>query len=122
MDDEVYRIPHRRMANGWTGPVYQHMGDLSQEKALGFNGELLQAQSRGRVAKLMPGVFLESHFQRTPQRQSDVNFLRNIDHVENKPVSAHHTVTMVSAYTTCDFFGCFEIVVQKCRSLGRRIN
>ncbi len=117
MDDEVYQIPRRLMANGLTGPVYQHMGVLSQEKALGFNEELLQAQSRGRVAKLMPGVFLESHFQRTPQRQSDVNFLRNIDRVENKPVSAHHTDTMVSAYTTCDFFGCFKIAEQKCSSL-----
>ncbi|KAL0195314.1 hypothetical protein M9458_008886, partial [Cirrhinus mrigala] len=94
VDDEVYQIPRRRLAHGMTGPMYQHMGVLSQEKALGFNGELLQTQSRGRVAKLMPAVFLESHFQRTPQRQSDVNFLQNIDHVENKPVSAHHTVTM----------------------------
>ncbi|XP_018930302.1 tyrosine-protein phosphatase non-receptor type 5-like [Cyprinus carpio] len=94
VDDEVYQILHRRMANGMSGPVYQHMGVLSQEKALEFNGELLQAQSHGRVAKLMPAVFLESHFQRTPQRQSDVSFLQNIEHVENKPVSAHDTVTM----------------------------
>ncbi|XP_067248509.1 tyrosine-protein phosphatase non-receptor type 5 [Chanodichthys erythropterus] len=76
-----------------TGPVYQHMGVLSQGKGLGFHGELLQTQSRGRVAKLMPSVFLESHFQRAPQRQSD-NFRQNIDHVKNKPVTAHHTVTM----------------------------
>ncbi|XP_043093187.1 tyrosine-protein phosphatase non-receptor type 7 isoform X2 [Puntigrus tetrazona] len=90
-DDEVYRIPHRRLANGLTGSAYQHMGVLSQEKPLGFNGELLQVQSRGRVAKL----FLESHFQRTPQRKSDAGFLQSVDQAESKPASAHHTVEMV---------------------------
>ncbi|KAK7130318.1 hypothetical protein R3I93_019827 [Phoxinus phoxinus] len=93
-DKEVYQRPHRRIANGLTGPVHQHTGVLSQRKALGVHGELLQTRSRGRLAKLMPAVFLESHFQRAPQRQSDLNFLQNIDRVENKPVSAHHTVTM----------------------------
>ncbi|XP_056311158.1 transcription intermediary factor 1-alpha [Danio aesculapii] len=91
-DEDVYQTPHRRLANGKIGPVYQQMGALIREKTLGFKGEFLQAQPRGRVAKLMPSAFLQSHFQRAPQRQSDL--LQNTDHAENKLASGHHTLTM----------------------------
>lgn len=90
-DDDVYQTPHRRLANGKVGSVYQQMGALIREKAVGFKGEFLPARPRGRVAKLMPGVFLQSHFQRAPQRQADL--LRNTDHAENKQ-PAHRTLTM----------------------------
>ncbi|XP_051544672.1 receptor-type tyrosine-protein phosphatase R-like isoform X1 [Myxocyprinus asiaticus] len=88
-DNEVYQIPHRLMSNGLTAA-----GVRVQDKAVKLNGEVIHGQTRARIAKLMPAAFLESHFQRAQWRKSDVNFLPRTDHVENKPKSAHRTVTM----------------------------
>ena len=81
-------------------PVYRHVDSQGREHALKFNSASLRAQSRARIAKLMPSALLESRFRQVPHDRSGVSFLARTDHevhVENAPLSASHIVTMVSA-------------------------
>ncbi|KAI4878057.1 hypothetical protein NFI96_011664 [Prochilodus magdalenae] len=78
-------------------PVYRHMDSQGREHALKFNSASLHAQSRARIAKLMPSALLESRFRQVSHDHSGVSFLARTDHevhVENTPVSARHIVTM----------------------------
>ncbi|XP_057182734.1 receptor-type tyrosine-protein phosphatase R isoform X2 [Triplophysa rosa] len=94
-NDEVDQIPHQQhISDRLTGPLYQHAGILDREKSSDSNAEVFHSQSRPRVAKVAPGLFLESHFPKVQQKQSKIIFLPRYSRVVNKPVSAHRTVTM----------------------------
>lgn len=96
--------------NYWSGqyghmapvaPVYRHVDSHGQEHILKLNRASLHAQSRARIAKLMPTALLESRFHQIPQDHSGVSFLARADHkvhMKSTPVSARHIVTMVSAF------------------------
>ncbi|XP_056605082.1 tyrosine-protein phosphatase non-receptor type 7 [Triplophysa dalaica] len=93
-DNEVDLIPQQHISAGLTGPLYQHAGILDQEKSSELNAEVFHGQSRTRVAKVMPSLFLESHFPKVQKKLSKIFFLPRYSRVVNKPVSAHRTVTM----------------------------
>ncbi|KAL7827728.1 hypothetical protein AOLI_G00308800 [Acnodon oligacanthus] len=78
-------------------PVYRHVDSQGREHALKFDSASLRAQSRARIAKLMPSALLESRFRQVPHDRSGVSFLARTDHevhVENAPLSASHIITM----------------------------
>ena len=61
--------------------------------------ETLGAESRARLAKLMPAALLESRFRQAPSGRGGISLLAHTEpevHVEHAPVSARHLVTVVS--------------------------
>uniref|UniRef100_A0AAY4BN45 protein-tyrosine-phosphatase n=1 Tax=Denticeps clupeoides TaxID=299321 RepID=A0AAY4BN45_9TELE len=83
------------------GVVYRHVDIDGHERTVDpHNGPwrrvALHAQSRARVAKIIPAALLDSRFRPAPRRHS-VDLLAGINdevQVENTPISARHTVTI----------------------------
>uniref|UniRef100_A0A8B9HL34 protein-tyrosine-phosphatase n=1 Tax=Astyanax mexicanus TaxID=7994 RepID=A0A8B9HL34_ASTMX len=89
-DDESYRPQHDNTVPA--APVYQQVGSKGLEHSAVFH-----AQSRARIAKLIPSTLLDSRFRQIPQDHSGVNFLARTGHevhVENTPISTHHIIIM----------------------------